>query len=285
MIATEFIGATSVAEAVSALRDRGGGTKVIAGATWLMRAPLRGEDLPKSVVSISGISELCEVDIGTTYLSIGACVTHARLAATLATVDEFRGLADAAGQSANPAIRSVATVGGNLSTADFAAADLVPALLSLEAEIEYHSIDGAKRLGLGTFLAARTALGPGLITRIQVPRGSFRTAHARLPLRKAGDYPVAIVSAKASRGPDGALRTVRIAVGSVEPTARRWTALEAAIEGRTLSTSEIAAIATDLTGDFSGRDGIEAPGWYRVQVLPALVRRAFEHLDRQGGNA
>jgi carbon-monoxide dehydrogenase medium subunit len=283
MTTTEFIGATSVAEAVSALCDHGG-AQVVAGATWLMRAPLRGEDLPKSVVSISGITELCEIEIGATHLSIGACVTHKRLAATLATVDECRGLADAAGQSANPAIRSVATVGGNLSTVDFAAADLVPALLALEAEIDYHSADGAKRMGLETFLATRTTLGPGLITRIEVPRGSFRTAHARLPLRKAGDYPVAIVSVKANPGPDGAFHTLRIAVGSVEPTARRWPALEAAIEGRTLSASEIAAVATDLAGDFSGRDGIEAPGWYRVQVLPALVRRAFESLDRQWSN-
>jgi carbon-monoxide dehydrogenase medium subunit len=283
MTTTEFIGATSVAEAVSALCNHGG-AQVVAGATWLMRAPLRGEGLPKSVVSISGITELCEIEIGTTHLSIGACVTHATLAATLATVDECRGLADAAGQSANPAIRSVATVGGNLSTVDFAAADLVPALLALEAEIDYHSADGAKRMGLETFLATRTTLGPGLITRIEVPRGSFRTAHARLPLRKAGDYPVAIVSVKANPGPDGAFHTLRIAVGSVEPTARRWPALEAAIEGRTLSASEIAAVATDLAGDFSGRDGIEAPGWYRVQVLPALVRRAFESLDRQWSN-
>jgi aerobic carbon-monoxide dehydrogenase medium subunit len=283
MTVTEFTGATSVAEAVSALCNQGG-ARVVAGATWLMRAPLRGEDLPKSVVSISGIAELCEIEIGATHLSIGACVTHARLAAALATVDEFRGLADAAGQSANPAIRSVATVGGNLSTADFAAADLVPALLSLEAELDYHTADGAKRMGLETFLATRTALGPGLITRIQVPRGSFRTAHARIPLRKAGDYPVAIVSVKASQGPDSAFHTVRIAVGSVESIARRWTALEAAVEGRTLSAPEIAGIAGGLTGEFSGRDGIEAPGWYRVQVLPALVRRAFEHFDRQRGN-
>lgn len=282
MTATEFIGATTVAQAVSALHDRGGRAKVIAGATWLMRAPLRGESLPQAVVSISGIGELNEIEIGATHLSIGSCVTHARLASALATAKEFAGLAEAAGQSANPAIRSVATVGGNLSTADFAAADLVPALLSLDAEIEYHSADGAKRMGLEAFLAIRTTLGPGLITRIRVPRGSFHTAHARLPLRKAGDYPVAIVSVKAALDPDGTFRAARIAVGSVEPTARRWTALEAAIEGRALSASGIAAVSTGQTGEFSGRDGIEAPGWYRVQVLPALVRRAFESLDRQG---
>jgi len=282
MTATEFIAATTVAEAVTALCDRGGVAKVIAGATWLMRASLRGESLPQSVVSISGIAELNQVEIGTDRLSVGACVTHAQLATMLASIEEFRGLVDAAGQSANPAIRSAATVGGNLSTSDFAAADLVPALLSLDAEIEYHAASGAKRMELGAFLAIRTMLEPGLITRIHVPRRSFRTAHARLPLRKAGDYPVAIVSVKANTHPDGSFHGVHIAVGSVEPVARRWTTLEACIEGRAPNACEIAAAAVDMAGEFSGRDGIEAPGWYRVQVLPILARRALENLDRQG---
>jgi carbon-monoxide dehydrogenase medium subunit len=100
-------------------------------------------------------------------------------------------------------------------------------------------------------------------------------------LRKAGDYPVAIVSVKAEQRSDGSINDVRIAVGSVEETARRWHALEVLIEGRTLAPSEIGVMAMDITDGFSGRDGIEAPGWYRVQVLPALVRRAFESLAMQ----
>ena len=74
---------------------------------------------------------------------------------------------------------------------------------------------------------------PGwLLTRAFVPRAARLSAHARLPLRKAGDYPVAIVSVSLERMEDGRARSARIAVGSVEPVARRWPALEQALEGR-----------------------------------------------------
>ena len=276
MTTTEFISTTSVDQAVSALSAHAGGAKLLAGATWVMRAPFRGEYLPRTVISISGIAELGELRIAPDLLSIGACVTHAQLAAALAATGEFAGLVDAARQSANPAIRSVATVGGNLCAAGFAAADLVPALLCLDAKIEYRSVIGTLSMSIEEFLRLRTTLVPGLVTRVHVARGKFRSAHARLPLRKAGDYPVAIVSVKADRHSDGSLHGVRIAIGSVEATARRWQGLEALVEGRALTPSDISAMADEMPKEFSGRDGIEAPGWYRVQVLPVLVRRAFE---------
>jgi carbon-monoxide dehydrogenase medium subunit len=281
MTARDFISVTTVEQALSALSESGGTGKIIAGATWLMRAPLRGEDLPATAISISEIRELCQVEIGDDRIFIGAGVTHAQLANALRNIREFRGLVEAAGKSANPAIRSEATIGGNLCTPAFAAADLVPALLCLGAEVEYRTANGISWMSLEEFLSARRTLGGGLVTRVGVPRGKFRSAHARLPLRKAGDYPVAIVSVKAEQRSDGNFNDVRIAVGSVEETARRWHALEALIAGRNLAPSEIGAIAKEIADGFSGRDGVEAPGWYRVQVLPALVRRAFESLAMQ----
>ena len=98
MTTREFISATSVDQAMSALTDHAGAS-LLAGATWMMRARLRGEDLPRTIVSISGIAELGEIQVGADRLSIVACVTHAGLAAALAASGEFQGLADAARQS------------------------------------------------------------------------------------------------------------------------------------------------------------------------------------------
>ena len=100
----------------------------------------------------------------------------------------------------------------------------------------------------------------------------------RLPLRKAGDYPVAIVSVSAEVDPEGRIGNPRISVGSVEAVARRWTRLEAGLDGSLLSPEIAFEHAQSMAADFVGRDGIEAPGWYRVKVLPVLVRRAFEAL-------
>ena len=57
-------------------------------------------------------------------------VTHAELAAAVAEIPGLEVLASAAERSADPAIRAMATIGGNLPASDFAAADCVPALLS-----------------------------------------------------------------------------------------------------------------------------------------------------------
>ncbi len=70
-------------------------------------------------------------------VSFGASVTHAALAKAIAGLPGLEGLAAAATGAANPAIRRVATVGGNLCALDFAAADLVPTLLALDARLNW----------------------------------------------------------------------------------------------------------------------------------------------------
>lgn len=264
----------TVAEAVAA---RGAGAAVLAGGTWMMRDPRRGVDLPERIVALYRIAELQEVGVLADRVSFGASVTHAALAKAIAGLPGLEGLAAAATGAANPAIRRVATVGGNLCTLDFAAADLVPALLALDADVELALPDGPRVLSLSGFLKERvTLLETALLTRVIVRRDVVASAHIRLPLRKAGDYPVAIVSV--ARATDGG---TRIAVGSVEPVARRWTALEAALAGQAFTPEEAQALA-EKTNDFIGRDGIEAEGWYRREVLPALVRRAFAALQKGG---
>ncbi|PWE54191.1 FAD-binding molybdopterin dehydrogenase [Metarhizobium album] len=274
--------AASVADAVAVLADRAGTATPLAGATWVMRAPLRREPLAHSYVAISQIEALQRIDISEDEAVIGSCVTHARLAEALAGRGDLAALATAAAKSANPAVRQAATVGGNLCTADFAAADLVPALLCLDAAVELEGPGGLQRLPLQEFLSLRHALPVGsLLCRIVVPRSAARSAHARLPLRKAGDYPVAIASLSIEQDDKGIVTRAAVAVGSVEPVARRWPSLETALVGRPLNTAWIGVQAERLAEEFTGRDGIEAPGWYRVKVLPTLVRRAVEALSAQ----
>jgi len=267
--------AKSLPAALDALAERGSDGAPLAGGTWIMRAPIRHETHKPAYVALSSLSDLKTIAISNRSVEIGAGASHSSIATALADMPEFAVLAHAAGHSANPAVRSVATVGGNLCASAFAAADLVPALLCLDAKVEIAARGGAERMSVERFLAARHSLEPGrLLTKIVIPRIPARTAHARLPLRKAGDYPVAIVSLAIVLDDAGKVATARIAVGSVETVARRWERLEAGLCGDILDPQEASLAALRLSDDFTGRDGIEAPGWYRVSVLPALVRRA-----------
>jgi aerobic carbon-monoxide dehydrogenase medium subunit len=267
--------ARSLPAALDALSECGSAGAPFAGGTWIMRSPIRHELHKPRYVAIGKIPQLTAIRIDADIVEIGAAVTHAALASALADLPEFDVLATAAGCSANPAIRAMATIGGNLSTSQFAAADCVPALLCLDAEVEVSHRGGLERIGLERFLKIRPTLEPGwLLTRIMLPRSDRKTAHARLPLRMSGDYSAAIVSLAVSLDAVARVLAARIAVGSVELVARRWERLEAALVGRPLDPTQAAEVATELADEFTARDSVELPPWYRVSVLPSLVRRA-----------
>lgn len=278
MHAPPFAIAHTVEEALSQLAALGPQARPLAGATWTMRAPLRGEQTAdRPLVALGGIAELHQISRDAGQIALGALVTHDALASWAAEIPALAGLASAAGKSANPGVRRLATLGGNLATQDFAAADLPPALLVLEAEVELATEAGRSRLPLADYLATR-ASAPGLITRVVCPDPTMRTAHARLPMRVAGDYPCAILSLAARMAPDGTVAEARVAVGAVDPVARRWSALEQALTGQRPDPELLRRLASEATGTFTPRDGPDVPAAYRLQVLPALLTRAFAAL-------
>lgn len=275
----------SVAEAVALLAAGGPDAAPLAGGTWIMRAPIRHEEPKRAYVCLAGLPGLGDVTVTAAEARLGAGATHAAIAEGLAGCPDLRGLAEAAGQSANPAVRGAATLGGNLCTVGFPAADLLPALLSLEADVILAGPRGVERLGLAAFLARRAGGLQGvLLTEVVVRRSARRSAHARLPLRKAGDYPVAILSLAVEADAAGRIAASAVAIGAVETTARRWTALEDALRGAALDPDRAFEAAKRLRGGIAGRDGIEAPGWYRVEVLPSLVRRAMAAVAGQASS-
>jgi carbon-monoxide dehydrogenase medium subunit len=272
----------TVAEAVDLLAD--GSASVLAGGSWVMRGEIRGDGFADAYVLVSGLPELLELRRTDDALVIGAAVTHAQLARFLAGDPHLAGLSAAARTSANPAIRRVATVGGNLATIDFAAADLVPALLALSARVTLVDAAGERHLALADYLASRPDAAPGaLLTQVTVPVTPGLTVHERLTMRVAGDYPVAIVDAHVRLDADGLVDEATIAVGSVEPVARLWPSLSSRLVGAPLDAGVAEATARELAGELRGRDGVEAQGWYRLQVLPTLVGRAFYTLQQETG--
>jgi aerobic carbon-monoxide dehydrogenase medium subunit len=264
-------------DAVSALAELGTDGAPLAGGTWIMRAAIRGEPQRRFYVGLGRIPELKAVECGEDEIRIGACVTHMGLVAALSEIPQCRGLVTAASKAANPSVRQMATIGGNLSTWNFPASDLLPALLCVDACVDLQSPNRSERISIERFLEVRRTIEPGtLVARVAIPRKPWRTGHARLPLRKAGDYPVAIVSVAASIDGGGKVDEIRVGVGSVESSARRWHELEHELLGKPLDAAVAQKVALARSDDFTGRESVEAPAWYRVQVLPAVVRRAVE---------
>lgn len=135
---------STVEEAVALLADLGDGAEVLAGGTWVMRWHHRGEAPRASHVVLADIPGLADIAPGDPTV-IGALVTHRDLAERLPADGPLAALVRAAATSAFPAVRNVATVGGNLCAGPFPEADLVPALLALDAEVEVATPVGRDR--------------------------------------------------------------------------------------------------------------------------------------------
>lgn len=272
----ELHAAASVEEAVRELAALGGDGAVLAGGTWVLRTPIRGETWLRRYVALAGIEELTSITPGDPTV-IGALATHATLAGLDGGAGPLGALAEAARTSSFPAIRNVATLGGNLRV-PLPGADLVPPLLAAEARVDLASPSGRESLELPTYLSSRSARPAGeLIVAVSVPTpAGRRSAYERLALR-AGDYPVVAVALSIDF--DGAtVRQARVAVGAVEETPRRLAAAEAALRGAPLGREAAEAAGRAAAGELAASDGVDAPGWYRLAVLPELFARAVERL-------
>jgi 4-hydroxybenzoyl-CoA reductase subunit beta len=103
----------TVREAVAARLDHPN-ARFIAGGTDLLVNMRRGINSPNSLIDLSGIGELAEIEFREDGVTIGAGVTIAALARHEFIADKYRALSQAAQAIAGPAHRGMATVGGNL---------------------------------------------------------------------------------------------------------------------------------------------------------------------------
>jgi carbon-monoxide dehydrogenase medium subunit len=208
---------------------------------------------------------------------VGALVTHEELGRALSVP---AAVAEAARTSAFPAVRSVATVAGNICAEPFPEADLVPALLACEAEVEIIALSGRSHQPLETMLQRRPRLPPGaLIEHVLLPTHANRiSAYQRLTVRGGGEYPVVSVAVSVDIDEAGRVESARVALGSIEEQPRLSPSAAAALIGAPLTGDRGLQAGEAAAAECDARDGLDAPAWYRQAVLPALIRDTVERL-------
>jgi aerobic carbon-monoxide dehydrogenase medium subunit len=266
----------TIADAVGLLSSLGGDGAVLAGGTWVMRAPLRRESHPPDYVALRRIEGLRGLESGAGEVRIGALITHVELGSLDDDAGPLGALAEAGRRSAFPAVRNVATLGGNLA-APFPAADLVPPLLAAEATVEVARPSGTEVLDLAAWLRAPRRRDE-IVAAVRIPAPAGRRAwFERLTVRAGAEYSVASVAVSVDVDA-GVVTAARVAAGAVEPVPARVPAAEAELAGRPLDGTSAAEAGRAAAAALTGRDELDAPGWYRLAVLPALLRRAIERL-------
>jgi CO/xanthine dehydrogenase FAD-binding subunit len=252
-----------------------GGWRVLAGGTDLY--PSAGTQLQGAILDLSGVAELSGVQNGA-GLRIGAMTSWGAIAAA-DLPPAFLALQQSALQVGGRQIQNAGTIGGNLCNAS-PAADGVPPLLALDAEVELLSSTGTRTLPLGAFLTGprRTALGVGeMLTAILIPDhgAQGRSAFLKLGARSHLVISIAMVAARLVVQA-GRVVEAAVAVGACSPVARRLPAVEAALRGASIDRIADLVVARDVEAALNPIDDVRATMDYRRAAATDLVRRVLE---------
>lgn len=270
-----YFAPTDVGEAVNLLAKHGDGAAVLAGGTDLVAQLNYYEVKPDALLYIGGLG-LDYVKEKDGKLVIGAGTTVAQLLVNDLIADKFEVLAAAAQTHASPAVRTAATIGGNLGTAS-PAGDLIPSLMIMDADVILASVRGERAVPIKDFFT-----GPGetvraadeLIVEVQVPMLPGKAVFEKLGRRKA--QVCSIVSAAVRLEMDGGVcKDARIVLGSMAPTPIRCSKAEAMLKGKALDAGLIAECAAQAIAESNPIDDQRATAWYRRQAGTALVGRAL----------
>ncbi len=273
--AFDYVAPTSVEEAVAALSGAGGDAKVLAGGQSLV--PLMNLRLakPAVVVDINRVAGLDGVTVRSGFLSVGALVRHADLAAH-PDVAGWPLLRDALELIGHPAIRNRGTVGGSIAHAD-PAAELPGVLRVLGGSVVAAGPNGSREIAaddlfLGYLTTALEA--EEILTEVRFPALPAGAGSAFVEFaRRHGDFALvgaAVVVALREGGQVGEARLCLIGVGP-GPVAVDMGGLQGkpATEATWAAGGELAAAACDPDSD------LHAPAEYRRQLASVMTARAL----------
>jgi len=265
----------------AALRVRAAGPcAVLAGGTDFYPARV-GRAVGEDVLDITALESLRGVREEATGFRIGALTTWTDLVEAPLPA-WFEAVKIAAREVGGVQIQNAGTVAGNLCNAS-PAADGVPPLLALGAEVELQSVAGVRRLPLGEFVLGnrRTACRPDeLVTAVLVPKwgGRARSTFLKLGARRYLVISIVMVAAVADLDDDGTIRRAAIAVGACSAIGQRLALLERALAGRRLAPGIGASVSTEHLAPLAPIADIRGSAAYRLDAAATLVARALERL-------
>ena len=250
---------------------------VLAGGTDFY-AVRNGQAITEPVLDITAIAALRGIRDEGAQWRIGATATWTDLVrATLPA--QLRGLQAAAAQVGGVQVQNSGTVAGNICNAS-PAADGIPALMALDAQVELASSAGLRTLALTEFVlgSRKTARRANeLVSALLIPkRRAARSSFLKLGNRRYLVISIAMVSVVLDIDAGNVIRHAGIAVGACSAVAQRLSALEQKLIGRPAlkGLSELAE-AGDLAA-LTPIDDMRGTLAYRRDAALTLVKRAIE---------
>lgn len=272
----DYVRARSLPEAVTALSVWG--AQILGGGTDIYPAHTV-KPLPSRLVDVSAVAEMRSIAVTGNTVRFGGAVTWTEIVSA-ALPPALRALQQAARQVGSLQVQNRGTVAGNLCNAS-PAADGVPPLLVLNAEVELVSAEGLRRMPLADFMTGyrKTALRAGeILAAVVIPEmaATERSAFVKLGARTYLVISIVMVAALVRKDAAGTIVDARVAVGSASETAIRLSLLEHDLVGLVSAQAPSSVLRSEHFSRLRPIDDVRATARYRRDAAWTLVGDALD---------
>jgi len=284
--AFEYLRPKTIPEALTHLEQHGDDAKILSGGQSLIPMMKLRLARPAYLVDINRIAGLSYVKEEGGFLKIGGLTREAEVESSPVVGSKYPLLFDTTRVIADPQVRNLATVCGNLAHGD-PANDHPATMMALGAQIVATGKRGERVIPVESFFVGlfTTALESGeILTEIRIPAPPPRSGGAYLKVeRKVGDFATAAVAVELTLDDKGAFERAGIALTNVGPTPIKAKKAEEFLRGKKPDAATIAQTAELAAADAQPSDDLHGPAVYKKGLIKELTKRAIARaLDRAG---
>jgi aerobic carbon-monoxide dehydrogenase medium subunit len=268
----------TLSEAIALLDEHGDSAKVLSGGQSLIPMMKVRLARPEYIVDINRLTDLQYIKEEEGFLKIGGLTREADLELSGLVRSKYPIILDTARLIADPQVRNMATVGGNLAHGD-PANDHPATMLALEAEVVASGKGGERTIPMKDFFLSvfTTALEHGEIlteVRIPIPPSGSGGAYFKLE-RKVGDFATVGVAAQVTIDAGGVCSRAGIGLTNVGPTPIKGNRAERFLVGKILDESQIMGAAQLAADESQPSSDLRGPAEYKLSMVKELTKRAL----------
>jgi len=274
----EYFRPETISEAIALLKEHGDGAKILSGGQSLIPMMKVRLARPEYLIDINRLENLQYIKEEGGFLKIGGLTREADLETSSLIRSKYPIILDTAAMIADPQVRNLATVGGNLAHGD-PANDHPATMLALGAEIIATGEDGERTIPITAFFLSvfTTALQHGeILTEIRIPIPPAGSGGAYFKLeRKVGDFATVGVAAQVTLDGSGICRRAGIGLTNVGATPIKAVRAEDLLVGKTIDEQQISQAAQLAAEDAQPSSDLRGPAEYKVSMVRELTKRAL----------
>ena len=274
----EYLCPETIPEAIALLQQHGDGAKILSGGQSLIPMMKVRLARPEYLIDINRIAGLQYIKEEGGFLKIGGLTREADLEASDLIRSRYSIILDTAALIADPQVRNMATVGGNLAHGD-PANDHPATMLALGAEIVAVGPRGERITAVKDFFLSvfTTALEHDeILTEIRIPAPVPGSGGAYFKLeRKVGDFATVGVAAQITLDGAGVCRRAGIGLTNVGPTPIKADRAEGCLLGKPIDEEQIRQAAQLASEQAQPSSDLRGPAEYKSSMVKELTKRAL----------